>query len=277
MVRGIAAKLRQSRNLQEFFILEPLECKPQEGDFFVGSCRLHVGSINTNAVCEYNNSIAISRNSGRACPCGEFAMPCNGLQGNGAGFAVRHYRRYNDSGPKGVDMNRTKTIAGWAGMIGSALFITVFMVEGWLRPGYDWLSTFISELSIGPRGWIQIFNFIILGTLFLVFTRGVAAEFREGKASKWGPILLAIIGISFLVSGPLVTDVAGTPRDQMTPQGTLHGIFGALVFSLAPVSCFVFWRRFREDPDWKHLRGWTLAAGLITMVAVILLSIATKM
>jgi hypothetical protein len=174
-------------------------------------------------------------------------------------------------------LSNKRALAGWAGMIGSALFIIVFTVEGWLRPGYEARSTFISELSIGPRGWIQIVNFILLGLLFLVFTRGVAAEFRKGKASKWGPILLAIIGVSFLVSGPLITDVAGTPRDQMTAQGTLHGIFGALVFSLAPVSCFVLWRRFREDPDWKHLQGWTLAAGLITTAAVILLSIATKM
>ena len=167
-------------------------------------------------------------------------------------------------------------LAGWAGMIGSALFVTVFTVEGWLRPGYDWLSTFISELSIGPRGWIQIVNFIILGTLFLIFTWGVRAEFQEGKASKWGPILLAIIGFSFLVSGPLVTDVASTPRDLMSLHGIFHGIFGALVFSLSPVSCFVFWRRFREDPNWKHLQAWTLTAGIITTVAVVLLSASTK-
>ena len=176
-------------------------------------------------------------------------------------------------------MNKTvgkRVLASWAGMLGSALFVTVFMIEGWLRPGYNWPSTFISELSIGPRGWIQIINFIILGTLFLVFTWGVAAEFREGKASKWGLILLAIIGFSFLVSGPLVTDIAGTPRDQMSLQGTLHGIFGALVFSLSPVSCFVFWRRFREDPKWQHMQTWTLTAGIITTVAVVLLSASTK-
>ena len=169
-----------------------------------------------------------------------------------------------------------RVLAGWAGMIGSALFVLVFTMEGWLRPGYDWRSTFISELSIGPRGWIQILNFIILGTLFLVFTWGVAAEFCEGKASKAGPLLLAIIGFGFLISGPLVTDLAATPRDQMSLHGIFHGIFGALVFSLAPVSCFVFWRRFREDPSWKHLQGWTLTVGIITTAAVVLLSAATK-
>jgi len=176
-------------------------------------------------------------------------------------------------------MNKTsdkRVPAGWAGMIGSALFVTVFTLEGWLRPGYDWRSTFISELSIGPRGWIQILNFIVLGILFLFFTRGVAAEFQEGKASKWGPILLAVIGFSFLVSGPLVTDVANTPRDQMSLHGIFHGVFGALVFSLSPISCFVFWRRFREDVNWQHLQGWTLIAGIITTVALIIFTASAK-
>ena len=174
--------------------------------------------------------------------------------------------------------NRTskRALGGWAGMIGPAVFVTVFTVEGWLRAGYDPRSTFISELSIGPRGWIQILNFIVLGILFLVFTWGVAAEFRDGKASQAGPVLLAIIGFSFLVSGPFVTDVAGTPRDQMSLHGLVQCIFGALVFSLSPISCFVFWRRFRQDPNWMHLANWTLAVGIITSAAVVLLSAATK-
>jgi hypothetical protein len=169
-----------------------------------------------------------------------------------------------------------RTLGGWAGMVGSALFIAVFSLEGLLRPDYDPRSTFISELSIGPRGWIQILNFIILGTSFLLFAWGVAAEFQDGKGSRWGPILLGIIGFSFLVSGPFVTDPALTPRDQMTIHGTIHGIFGALVFSLSPISCFVFWRRFRQDPNWFHLQAWTLAAGIITATATIMLSVATK-
>ena len=169
-----------------------------------------------------------------------------------------------------------RTLGGWSGMIGSALFVTVFSLEGLLRPGYDPRSTFISELSIGPRGWVQIFNFVVLGILFLVFAWGVVAEFREGKASKAGPILLAIVGFSLLVSGPFVTDPAATPRDQMTSHGYIHAIFGAFVFSLSPISCFVFWRRFREDLNWVHLKSWTLVAGIITATATILLSVATK-
>ena len=129
---------------------------------------------------------------------------------------------------------------------------------------------------MAQRGWIQNSKLHHFGICFSCFAWGVAAEFREGKASKWGPILLGIIGFSFLVSGPFVTDPALTPRDQMTIHGYVHGIFGALVFSLAPVSCFVFWRRFRQDSNWIHLQAWILAAGIITAAATIMLSVATK-
>jgi Protein of unknown function (DUF998) len=136
---------------------------------------------------------------------------------------------------------------------------------------------YVSALSLGPRGWIQIVNFVVFGLLLLAFTRGVAAEFQSGKASRAGPILLTIIAISYLVSGPFVMDPTSTPPTQMTLHGTLHGIFGGIVFSLMPVSCFVFLRRFREDPKWQFLQWWTLALGAIIVAAVVLLTVATKL
>jgi len=75
-------------------------------------------------------------------------------------------------------------LAAWAGIIGPALFVAVFIMEGWLRPGYDPLSMAVSELSLGERGWIQVASFLVTGALFLVFARGVADEFKEGTASK---------------------------------------------------------------------------------------------
>jgi hypothetical membrane protein len=161
--------------------------------------------------------------------------------------------------------------AAWAGIIGPVLFIATFTVEGWLRPGYNPRAMFISALSLGPRGRIQIVNFIVFGALFLLFARGVAAAFPEGKASSAGPVLLTIIGISFIASGLFAMDPMSTPRDQMSLHGMLHSLFGALVFSLAPASCFVFLRRFCEDPNWQPLQWWTLAAGAIMTASVVLL------
>ncbi|MFO7538982.1 MAG: DUF998 domain-containing protein [Chloroflexota bacterium] len=169
--------------------------------------------------------------------------------------------------------NGRRQLAAWTGMIGPVLFVAIFTIEGWLRPGYDARGMFVSELALGPRGWIQIVNFLLFGLLFLLFTRGVAAEFQEGKASRAGPILLAIIGISLFASGIFVMDPVTTPPEQMSWHGNLHNLFGALVFLLIPLSCFVFLRRFRVDAKWRSLQWWTLAAGMITAVLLIVWSV----
>lgn len=172
-------------------------------------------------------------------------------------------------------MNR-RQIAAWAGVIGPSLFLLTFMIEGWLRPDYNAFEMFISALSLGSHGWIQILNFMVFGVLLFIFSRGVAAEFPSGKASRGGLIILTIIAICYFLSGPFVMDPANTPRDQMTFHGTMHGIFGAIVFTLMPICCFVYLRRFRDDPDWRFLQWWTLALGIISALGVIILTVATK-
>src|SRR5258706_14605056 len=174
-----------------------------------------------------------------------------------------------------IIMNR-RQLSAWAGMVGATLFVLIFTLEGWYRPGYKPLEMYVSALSLGSRGWIQILNFIVFGVLLFGFSRGVAAEFPNGKASLGGLIILTIIAICYLLSGPFVMDPANTPRSQMTFHGTMHGIFGAFVFSLMPVSCFVFLRRFRIDPKWQFLQWWTLVLGTICAFGVILLTIETK-
>jgi hypothetical protein len=159
-----------------------------------------------------------------------------------------------------------------AGIIAPIIFVGVFLLEGALRPGYVIMSQYVSELSLGPRGWIQITNFMVTGFLLLLFAFSVRAEFKEGKAARFGWILLAISALSLFFSGPLVMDPASTPHDQWTLPGLLHQIIGALgFFTLAPVTAFVFWRRFREDLNWRSLSLWTISAAAIMFVAIILL------
>ena len=149
-------------------------------------------------------------------------------------------------------MNDNKTIkyTALAGSFGSALFVIVFMVEGWLRPGYSTLSTYVSALSLGPRGWVQISNFIVSGILMLVFSRGVANAFKKEKRSQAGPVLLGIVSAGMFLSGPFVMDPMGTLPAQASLHGLVHGITGSIVFLLMPVSCLVCYRRLRIEPGW---------------------------
>ncbi|SDK94223.1 DUF998 domain-containing protein [Arthrobacter sp. ok362] len=160
-------------------------------------------------------------------------------------------------------------------MAGAVLFVTVFTVYGWLCPGYSWTSMFVSELSLGPYGWVQMLNFVLTGALVLVFGRGLAAHFNTGAASLAGPVLVQCIGVSLIASGPFTTDPSAM-FDQISTHGVVHGIFGALVFTFAPLSCFVFYRRFRGDPLWRTLAGWTLTAGVVLTLGIGLLKFSQQ-
>lgn len=168
-------------------------------------------------------------------------------------------------------------IGGWAGVIGPSLFVVVFLVEGWLRPGYNPAADYVSALSLGERGWVQFTSFLIVGVCLLLFTIAVFWEFPDGVASRAGPILLGTIGIGLLLSGPFVMDPAGTPSAMLSWHGLIHGVLGGIVFVLMPIVCFVYLKRFRRDPRWRSLWPATLVLGTITAVADLVFTVATKL
>ena len=69
-------------------------------------------------------------------------------------------------------------------MVGAVVFVSVFIVYGWLYPGYSWTSMFVNELSLGPHGWVQALNFMVTGAL----------------------VLVEVIGVSLIASGLFATD-----------------------------------------------------------------------
>ncbi len=78
-----------------------------------------------------------------------------------------------------------KRISPWAAMTGTVIFTLAFLVNGLLQPAYDPMKMYVSELSLGPQGWIQIVNFMLWVAAFLfllseskVFQRGKSKPFR---------------------------------------------------------------------------------------------------
>jgi hypothetical protein len=179
-------------------------------------------------------------------------------------------------------------IGAWSALFGSVFYFAVFTVEGWLRSDYDAARMFISELSLGPWGWVQIANFMILGASLLVFAVSVALEFGgAARSARVGATLLAIMGISMLASGPFVIDpvigagpvaidpVAITPQ-QMSFHSKFHYALGTMFFLLAPAVCLCFagFKRSSTDPALRAFRLWSLGLGIVSLGAVILFKLA---
>ncbi|SEF10560.1 DUF998 domain-containing protein [Jiangella alba] len=127
------------------------------------------------------------------------------------------------------------------GLIGSAaaaLFIVVFTVDGWRRPGYRPLYHPVSALALGRRGWVQTTNFLVGGAGFLVGAAGLWAEF------PWIAAAVAVLGLALAASGVWAMDPMrgyppGTPSstpERYSRAHRWHDNTGALLFLGLPVT-----------------------------------------
>jgi hypothetical membrane protein len=162
------------------------------------------------------------------------------------------------------------------GALGPMLFIVVFLIEGATRPDYNASRYPVSSLSIGPYGWVQAANFLLVGATLIAGAVGMRRALKGSRGGVWGPLLIGVAGVGLLGAGVFTTDpIYGYPPSaplvlaQYTVHGHLHDAVSALVFVGIPAACFVFTRRFVAT----HERGWavySLLAGLGMLVAFVL-------
>lgn len=159
----------------------------------------------------------------------------------------------------------------WCGVISPLLFIPLFLTLGATRPGYSAWHHFVSELSLGRNGWMQIANFLVCGALMLCFALGLRQALRSGRGAALGPLLFGVFGLALLVAGVFLTDPdLGYPpgtigKGPQTLHGTIHGVAGLVVFTSLAVACFVMAWRFAGDPAWKR---WVLPSVFTGMVVL---------
>lgn len=166
------------------------------------------------------------------------------------------------------------------GVIGPLLFIVVFLIEGATRPDYSAWRHFVSLLSLGDQGWMQIANFLICGVLVLGFAVGLRRVLYPGKGATWGPLLIGIFGLCLIGAGIFVTDpLLGYPPGEpavLTPHGAIHIILSLVVFGALPAACFVLARRFAGDPAWRGWAFYSVATGILVLVFFIVTDMAAS-
>src|SRR5918999_190048 len=172
--------------------------------------------------------------------------------------------------------------AAVAGMVGPVLFATVllaltvvqydFMLGiGW-RPIEDPSGAWPSGLALGPYGWAQVANFVLSGTLLMIFSAGLHLGATDGRGSRVGPALLFVAGAAMALMG------FETDPIQSTDPRTLHNLIHDLAFALFVLALlpafFFLWRRFREEAPWRGQARYTLVTGVLAAFLLFLPSVA---
>lgn len=96
---------------------------------------------------------------------------------------------------------------------------------------------------------------------------GLRCVLRSGRGATWGPIVIAMAAVGFIISGLVPTDPAlGYPPGEpptATLAGRIHQGAGTLVFGGLSAAAFILARRLRSDARGLATVGWPAPTGIL--------------
>jgi hypothetical membrane protein len=98
---------------------------------------------------------------------------------------------------------------------GPPLFMLVGLLAALAKPHYDIVQQSVSELAVGPYGWIQTANFLVLGAAI-----GAYAIARRS-------VLFGVAALGVLLSAVYETDLPGA---AVTSHGSVHNLLFVVAF-----------------------------------------------
>ncbi len=134
----------------------------------------------------------------------------------------------------------------------AAVQMIVFVtVAGLVRPGYDPNRNWVSQLSLGPGGWLATVNMAGCGLWLLAGAVGLHRSLGPGRAARGAVGAIAWCGACLVVLAALPTDAGiGYPPDvpaTHTAIGAAHKLV-AITLGLAGVAAAALLGRCRGVP-----------------------------
>jgi hypothetical protein len=159
------------------------------------------------------------------------------------------------------------------GVVGAVGFVVVFLVEGFVRSGYDPVRLQVSYLSLGEDGWVQIAAFLAAGILVLGFALGVRRVLRGGIGATAVPIATGVAGAGLLIAGVFSTMPAfGFPPgtapgfpSQIVATAYVH-VLGAVCFFGGLVSAQLLMARRMSADGARGAALASVAAAVLVLV-----------
>ncbi|HEX5905580.1 MAG TPA: DUF998 domain-containing protein [Propionibacteriaceae bacterium] len=165
---------------------------------------------------------------------------------------------------------------------GSAIliaFVVTFLVEGAIRPGYSPWRHAVSQLSLGPLGWVNTVAILPTGLALLAVAAGLRGALVTGTGSTWAPRLIGVTGVGFLLAGafPIAPGLDYPPDTpaQQTVSGLIHGLAITVAFGCLSATCFVMARRFAGEPAERGWSRYSTVSGVLVATGYLATSVLT--
>ncbi len=158
----------------------------------------------------------------------------------------------------------------FAGMAGPLVLAVTDITAAFTNSDYSLVRDSISSLALTRLGWLQTIGFLAIGLLVEIFVAGLLFNIKRARGFHISIGLLVFFGFGLLLIGAFRTDPVGGPD---TIEGTIHGLTATGVFWLFPVAVLAIVPSLRNDPNWKNIFIYTIVAGILALILVIVIGV----
>ncbi|WP_188316926.1 DUF998 domain-containing protein [Solihabitans fulvus] len=163
-----------------------------------------------------------------------------------------------------------------AGAAGQVLFAVVFLVEDATRRGFQPWRQWVSHLSLGPWGWVNIAALAVAGAGAVLAAVGVARLLPAGRA-RWLPRAIGAYGGALVLAAVCPIDPGlGWPTGQPpahTLTGGLHQLAGATIFGGLTVAAWAGRRLAASGQAGARWARWSAVTGVTVPASFLLCGI----
>ena len=166
------------------------------------------------------------------------------------------------------------------GIAGPVIFAVASIVFGALRPGYDPIDQFISEL--GETGGLHapmmnVIGFMAGGAMILLFAIAVWRSLPRSALTTIGSLLIAVFAVNMFSAGIWSCDV-GCPTSGGSPEQQLHDIVSVIAFPALIIGTLTWSAWLMRQADWRGFGNYSLVTGLaaICLLVAMIASEATR-
>lgn len=154
------------------------------------------------------------------------------------------------------------------GVAGPVVFVTTTLICASLRPGFDHMTQFISELGANGSPHAAVMNyagFFPTGVLFLSFGVALGIAVRPSRLGLLSAALVSLFGTGVIAAGWFSCDT-GCPIVGASREALLHDQISVSSFLAAIVGAGLLGLFARQRPGWRGLWLYCLASSALALV-----------
>jgi hypothetical protein len=177
---------------------------------------------------------------------------------------------------KAISMEDTRRMSGISinaismAFGGAALSLLLIVVLHVLKPEFDPSWRFLSEYANGRFGWVMRLSFFSMAISCASLILAIRSEVKTlGGKIGMGFLFATCIGLS--IAGMFAMDLITTPPDQVTREGSLHGLGSMIGIPGLPIAGMLMSLSLAHNPSWSRARRPILGTATFMWISLVLL------